>query len=137
MGGIILLLVLAIVLWIVGNSMTKPDSNKKETYPATGTIQKVIYTDSGNAYYYVVFNANGKTHTGQSITYSSKTKTLNDGDVVKIQYYFTKSGRARVIIDDNRLIPCEASLGSYGKAFKIISFVMFVVAVLLLVIKLI
>lgn len=137
MGGFILLLVLAIVLWIAGNSMTKPNSNEKDTYPATGTIQKVIYTDSGNAYYYVVFNANGTTYTGQSITYSSKTKTLNDGDVVQIQYYFTKSGRARVIIDDNRLIPCEASLGSYGKVFKIASVVLLVVAILVLVLKLI
>ena len=137
MGGFILLLVLAIVLWVVGNSMTKPDSNKKETSSAVGTIQKVIYTDSGNAYYYVAFNANGTAYTGQSITYSYKTKTLNDGDTVQIQYYFTKSGRARVIIDDNRLIPCEASFESYGKVFKSLSIVLFGVAVVVLVTKMI
>lgn len=136
MGGFIFLLILGIALGFIGNSMTKSNSNKIDTYPSTGTIQKVIYTDSGNAYYYVAFSANGTAHTGQSITYSSKTKTLNDGDTVQIRYYFTKSGRARVIIEDSTLIPCEASFSSFGKALKVISIVLVVVALILLAMKL-
>lgn len=105
---IIFLLIAAAVIWWLSR-LLKP--TEKVTYPGTGVIKSTIYTDTGNAWYYVDFTAeDGTTYTGQSITYSSDTKTLGDGTTVPIRYYFTKAGRARVIIEDPTIVPCDKSL---------------------------
>lgn len=47
---------------------------------ATGVIVQTIYSDTGNVMYIVNVELNGNIVKAQSIYYSSKTKSLPDGE---------------------------------------------------------
>lgn len=121
---LILAVVFIILAWIIGQT----DDDKYDMIEASATIDRVVYSDTGNAMYYVTFLENGKTITGQSIYYSSSTKALNGGDDVAINYFYTKGGNVRVIILDNTLKPCMNSLKSLSRVLLYISVILFIVA---------
>ena len=72
---------------------------------------------------------NGHKITAQTEYYSSKTKSLNPGDEVKIGYFFTKHGLARAFIFDERVVPVSNAIPKYYRFFAIIGVLMLLVAV--------
>ena len=103
-------LVVSIIFFIISKkskSFFTIDMTGTET---TSVIKKVFYVDGGNVLYYVSFQDMSGTVIGESIPYSSATKSLDEGEVVKIKYRVTKSIRPRVVILDERIKPCVDSL---------------------------
>ncbi|MBR1455150.1 MAG: hypothetical protein IJ593_11010 [Lachnospiraceae bacterium] len=137
MVKIIIVFVIAIVLLVIAFRM-KADhksenlqlSNFKETY---ATIDRVIFSDTGNAKYYVSFYENGDTITAQTDHYSSETKSLNTGDEVKIRYFVTKNGAPRAVIIDDRLIPVSNSVSDFYKILMIAGILLILVSAAMLV----
>lgn len=68
----------------------------------------------------------------KSIIYPGSGKRLQEGSTVNVEYYFTKAGWPRVIIQDSDLKPREKSLKGLPKVLGVISLVFFVVAILFL-----
>ncbi len=133
MVKIIQTLFIGIILLIIVFKM-RADSKKTVDYKQThATIDRVIYSDTGNVKYYVSFQENGDKITAQTDHYSSETKSLNPGDEVKIGYYFTKNNTPWAVILDDRVIPVSSSISGFcnflaivGILFVIIALAMFV-----------
>lgn len=104
--------------------------NYKRTY---AVIDRVIFSDTGNAKYYVSFEENGRAITAQTDHYSSETKSLDPGDRVEIGYFFTRAGTPRAVIFDERLIPVSTSVPGFYKALAVMGVLFFVIASVLLV----
>lgn len=132
---IIIVFVIAIVLLVIAfriKSAIQNDSSQMDNYKQTlATVDRVIFSDTGNAKYYVTFTENGKRVTAQTDHYSSKTKSLNPGDEVKIGYFYAKNGAPRAVIFDKRLIPLTNSALSLYKFLTIIGILLLLIAVVL------
>ena len=129
----IIVFVIAISLLVIAFRMKAAHKNEdlkmdnfKQTY---ATVDRVIFSDTGNAKYYVSFLENGEMITAQTDHYSSETKSLNPGDKVKIGYFFAKNGAPRAVILDERLIPVTNSVSSFYKFLTIIGIVLLLGAV--------
>lgn len=133
MVKLIIILVIAVALLVVAFRMKtalQNDSSKMDNYKQTfATIERVIFSDTGNAKYYVTFSENGNKITAQTDHYSSNTKSLNPGDEVKIGYFFAKNGAPRAVILDERLIPVSNSVPGYYKFIAVIGILLLLVAV--------
>ncbi len=99
---------------------------------STGIIDKVIYNDTGNVMYYVIINVDGQFVTAQSINYTSESKTLKQGKEVKVNYYFTPKGAARVEILDEDIVSCIDAVKLNSKNIKL--FIIVVIILLIIVI---
>lgn len=135
MVKIIIVFVIAIVLLVVAFRMKfalQNDSLQMDNYKqAFATIDRVIFSDIGNAKYYVTFTENGNKITAQTDHYSSKTKSLNPGDEVKIGYFFAKNGSPRAVILDENVVPVSNAVPGYYKFVAIIGLLLLIVAVAL------
>lgn len=128
MVKIIIVFAIAISLLVIASRMKAAHKNEdlkadnfKQTY---ATVELVIYSDTGNAKYYVSFLENGEMVTAQTDYYSSETKSINPGDKVKIEYFYAKNGAPRAVILDERVIPVANSVPSFYKALTIIGIVL-------------
>lgn len=99
--------------------------NAKRT---VATVDRVIYSDTGNVKYYVTFSENGHKVTAQTSHYSSKTKSLNAGDQVEIGYFYIGEKTARAFIIDDRVAPVSDSVPTYCKVFAGIGTLLLLVA---------
>ncbi len=126
----IALLVIASIMKAVLQSDLSHKSNYKQTF---AIIDRVIFSDTGNAKYYVAFTENGNKITAQTDHYSSETKSLNPGDEVKIGYYFTKNGIPRAVILDERVVPVSNAVFGYCKFIAVIGLLLIFVAVVMFV----
>ena len=73
----------------------------------TGIIKKTIYNDTGNVMYIVNVRLNQNVVEAQSIHYSSKTKSLEDGKNVEVDYWETPKGNKMVEILGEDIVPCK------------------------------
>lgn len=132
MVKIVIIFVIAIVLLVIAFGIRASQKNEKsqiDNYQQTyATIDRVIFSDTGNAKYYVTFTENGNEITAQTDHYSSKTKSLNPGDKVKIGYFIAKNGAYRAVIIDERLIPVSSSVPGYYKFLTIVGLLLLLVA---------
>ena len=96
-------------------------------------IERTIYSDTGNAKYYVSFVDDGKVFMAQTNHYSSKTKSLNPGDEVEIGYLFTKRDVPRAVIFDERIIPVSLSVPRTYKLFFIIGIALLIIGCIVLI----
>lgn len=128
----VIVLVIAIVLLVVAfrmKSALQNDSLQMDNYKQTfATIDRVIFSDTGNAKYYVTFTENGNKITAQTDHYSSKTKSLNPGDEVKIGYFFAKNGAPRAVILDESVVPVSNGIPGYYKFIATIGLLLLLVA---------
>lgn len=83
-------------------------------------IDRVVFSDTGNAKYYVSFEEDGNVILAETNHYSSEIKSLNPGDEVKIGYYFIKRGTPRAVIYDERLIPVSNSVPWFYRFMTIV-----------------
>lgn len=132
MVKIVIVFVIAVVLLVIAFVVKAAQKNEglqmdncKQTY---ATIDRVIFSDTGNAKYYVSFSEKGNRITAQTDHYSSETKSLNPGDEVKIGYFFTKNGAPRAVILDGRLMPVSNSVSGFYKFLIIIGILILLVA---------
>lgn len=124
----IAIIFLVIAYWI--KMAHKRESIRRGKYEQTyATIDRVIFSDTGNAMYYVLFMKNGNRILAQTDYYSSSTKSLNPGDEVKIGYYFTPRGTPRAIIYDDRVIPVSNFVPSFYKFFAAVGILLLLVAI--------
>lgn len=127
--------VIAIVLLVVAFKMKtalRSDSSRMDNYKQTfATIDRVIFSDTGNAKYYVTFTENGNKITAQTDHYSSETKSFNPGDEVKIGYFFAKNGAPRAVILDERVVPVSNGVPGFYNFIAIIGLLLLVVAVVM------
>lgn len=133
MVKIVIVFVIAIALFVIAFMMKVAHKNEgvqmdncKQTY---ATIDRVIFSDTGNAKYYVSFSENGNKIIAQTDHYSSGTKSLNPGDGVKIEYFFTKNGAPRAVILDERLTPVSNSVSGFYKFLTIVGILLLFAAV--------
>lgn len=128
MVKIVQILFIGIVLLVIVFRM-RADSKKTIDYKQTyATIDRVIFSDTGNAKYYVSFQENGDKITAQTDHYSSETKSLNPGDEVKIGYYFTKNNTPWAVILDERVIPVSSSISGFCKFLAIVGILFVAIA---------
>lgn len=131
-----IILVIAIVLLVVSFKMKtalQDESSQMDNYKQTfAIIDKVIFSDTGNAKYYVTFIENGNKITAQTDHYSSETKTLNPGDEVKIGYFFTKNGAPRAVILDEHLTLVSNGVPGFYKFIAIVGLLLLIAAVIML-----
>lgn len=132
MKEVIVLAVFATIFAMLASIFRNAGKRKQQLRSASGIIDSISHND-GEIKYYVLFNAEGKSFKGKSITYPPSTKRLCVGDEVKIHYYETKAGWPRVIIMDEDMKPCESSLKLLPKIFKWLSIGFFVVALIFLI----
>lgn len=133
MVKVVIVLIIAIVLLVIAyglkaahkNDILQMD-NYKQTY---ATIERVIFSDTGNAKYYVSFSENDNKITAQTDHYSSGTKSLNPGERVKIGYFFTKNGTPRAVILDERVTPVSNSASGFYKFLAIVGILLLLAAV--------
>ena len=76
----------------------------------TGVIDQTIYSDTGNVMYIVNVELNENIVKAQSINYSSKTKSLPDGEKVIVNYWETPKGNRLVEILDENIVPCSKDM---------------------------
>ena len=124
-----IIFVIAIVLLVVSFKMKtalQDESSQMDNYKQTfAIIDKVIFSDTGNAKYYVKITA-------QTDHYSSETKTLNPGDEVKIGYFFTKNGAPRAVILDEHLTLVSNGVPGFYKFIAIVGLLLLIAAVIML-----
>lgn len=129
--------ILALVFLVIAFVMKKgydDDNAKKEGYKQTyATVEKTLFSDTGNAWYYVSFMEDDKKIVAQTDHYSSETKSLNPGDQVTIGYYYVNENTARAVILDDRVIPVSNSTPKFYKVTAIIGAALFLVAVVMFV----
>lgn len=120
----VIVLVIAIIFLVVALSIKmsyKNDLAQAENYKQTyATMERTIFSDTGSVMYYVTFTDNGKVYTAQTDHYTSKTKSLNLGDTVKIGYFFICGNKPHAIIFDDRVIPVSDSVPSAYKFFTVV-----------------
>lgn len=128
----VIVFVIAIVLLVVAFRMKaalQSNNSQTDNYKQTfATIDRVIFSDTGNAKYYVTFMENGNKITTQTDHYSSKTKSLNPGDEVKIGYFFAKNGTPRAVILDESVVPVSNAVPGYYKFVAVIGLLLILVA---------
>lgn len=129
----IIVFVIAVVLLMVAFRMKaalQSNNSQMNKYKQTfATIDRVIFSNTGNAKYYVTFMENGNKITAQTDHYSSNTKSLNPGDEVKIGYFFIKNGTPRAVILDERVVPVSNAVSGYYKFVAVIGLLLILVAV--------
>lgn len=113
------LVVIAIGFLLVAFAM-KPSPEREDIRRTKGVIDRVIYSDEGNVMYYVRFVENEQKIMAQTVSYSYSTKSLNPDEEVEIGYYYTKKGRPRAIIFDDRITRCSEESLIWIKIFNII-----------------
>lgn len=132
-----ILFVISIIFLVIAYGFKrahKTDREQIDSYKQThATIERAIFSDTGNVKYYVSFFEDGNKITAQTDHYTSETKSLNPGDEVKIGYFFTKNGAPRAVILDEHVIPVSNSAPAFYKGCFVIGTVLLLVAVILLV----
>ncbi len=98
---IFLMSIIFFVIAFMGKRNLKKSECEERDYQCT--IDRVIFSDTGNVEYYVVFEENAHTIMTQTEHYSSKTPSLHPHEKVKIKYFFTKNKVPRAIIIDERV----------------------------------
>ena len=112
----------------------KKELAQMENYEQTSaTIERTIYSDTGDVRYYVSFVDNGRTIMAQTDYYSSDAKSLDAGDQVKIGYFFIRGSTAHAVIFDDRVIPVSDSDLSISKYMTVIGIVLLLVAIVMFV----
>ncbi len=129
--------VIAVVMLVISCGMKvslKNEKKKMANYKQTrATIDRVIFSDTGNAKYVVSFFENGNRITAQTDHYSSKAKSLNPGYEVRIGYYFTKKGLPWAVILDERVIPVSNHVSGYARLFAVIGVLLLLFAAVMFV----
>lgn len=135
MVKIIIVFVIAIVFLAIAFRIKTAHKNESiqmgnynQTYAA---IERVIFSDTGEVKYYVSFLDEENKIIAQTHYYSSKTKSLNPGDEVKIGYFFNKRGTPRAVIFDERVIPVSNSVPGFYKFMTIVGILLLLIAVVM------
>lgn len=122
----IIFLVIAFVIKIAHQKERAQIENCMQTY---ATIDRKIYSDTGEVKYYVSFVDNGRTIMAQTDYYSSETKSLDLKDEVKIGYFFIRENTAHAVILDDRVVPVSNSDSTIYKFIALIGILLLLVAV--------
>ena len=124
-------IVLSIASYGVYQACLHNAEDHREHCSASGTITRVVKTDSGGTMYYIQFmNMDGIEMEGQSVYYMRTNCKYQMGDPVNISYFITKKGRARIKIDDPDLSPSSDSAITAARNMKIASIVFFIIAMI-------
>lgn len=124
------LLIISFIVKMAHQNESLQIENYKQTY---ATIDRTIFSDTGNAKYYVSFTENGNKITAQTDHYSSETRSLNPGDEVKIGYFFTKGGTPRAVILDERMTPVTNSVSGFYKFLTVTGILLLLVSAVMFV----
>ncbi len=132
---IVIIFVIAIIFLVIAfriKASYKNECLQVENYKQTyATIDRVIFSDTGNAMYYVCFMENGNKITAQTDYYTSKTKSLNPGDEVKIGYFFNKGGIPLAVIFDERVITVSNYVPRFYIFMTIVGILLLLIAVVM------
>lgn len=98
-----ILALITFVIHIVGRRLLKKyhKERKEKEKDAVGRIERINDNESGNSWFYIVFEKDGKTHIAQTSSYIKKPKDIKIGDEVKIKYRLTKGKYALCRIMDD------------------------------------
>lgn len=96
-----------------------------------GIIEQTIYRDGGNLKYIVNVELKDKTVTAQSINYSSKSKNIESGDKVEVNYWATPKGNQLVEIIDEGMIPCGKDLAGELRFLAGFAIIIVIVSIIL------
>lgn len=128
MAKAVIVFVIAISMLVIASRIKaahKNDALKTDNFTQTyATVDRVIFSNTGNAKYYVSFWENGKMVTAQTDHYSSESKSLNPGDKVKIGYFPAKNGAPRAVILDEQAIPVANSASSFYMFLTLVGIVL-------------
>lgn len=125
----ITLIVFALIFAFLAFMTRNAGIRTQELETATAKIDRLTQHDR-DIVYYVSFYREGQLLQGKSIVYPGVGKRLQEGSIVNIEYYFTKAGWPRVIIQDPELEPREKTATKLPKVLGVISLGFFVVAIL-------
>lgn len=131
MSEVVILIVFALIFAILGFLTRNAGKRTQKLQTAKAKIDRLSHSD-GDIIYYVSFYNHGKLEQGKSIVYPGSGERLQVGAVVDVEYYFTKAGWPRVIIQDPNLIPRERTAGGLPKVLNVLSAGFFIAAVLFL-----
>lgn len=131
MKEVITLIVFAAIFGVLAFLTRNAGNRTQNLEVATATIDRLTHSD-GDIIYYVSFCREGQALQGKSIIYPGSCKRLQEGASVDIEYYFTKAGWPRVIIQDPELNPRENTVKKLPKVLTIISLGFLMVAVFFL-----
>lgn len=123
------LIVFALIFAVLAFLTRNAGSRNKNLETATAKIDRLTHSD-GDIIYYVSFYREGQLLQGKSIIYPGSGKRLQEGSTVNVEYYFTKAGWPRVIIQDPDLKPRGKTATKLPIVLGIISLGFFVVAIL-------
>ena len=124
----IIFLVIAFIIKRAHKKEQAQMNNYKQTF---ATIDRTIYSDTGEVRYYVSFVDDDRTILAQTDYYSSETKSLKAGDEVKIGYFFIRENTAHAVIFDERVIPVSNSIPRVYKFMTAIGLLLILVAVVM------
>ena len=92
----ILFLVCGLISLLLSDSKTD-----LQNLPITmGQIIQVHQSEAGNTYYYIGFDINGQYYEGYSVYYFDTLGKYRIGDPVSVGYFFTKKGKAILVLND-------------------------------------
>jgi len=131
MKEVITLIVFAAIFGVLAFLTRNAGSRTQNLETATATIDRLTHSD-GDIIYYVSFYREGQVVQGKSIIYPGSGKRLQEGTTVDIEYYFTKAGWPRVIIQDPELNPRENTAKKLPKILGVISLGFLAVAIFFL-----
>ena len=127
----VIAIIFLLIAFLIKSSHQKESTQIENSKRTIATIDQTIYSDTGEVMYYVSFVDNGRTVTAQTDYYSSKTKSLNPGDQVKIGYFYIQGKTAHAVIFDDRVIPVAASDSSIYKFLTLVGILLLLVAVIM------
>lgn len=128
----VIVLILSVLTFLFALWLGEDSDKKFEKKETTGVIEKAIY-EASSSWFYVSFFVDGEKITAQSNSYTQKNGSLYKGDAVLIKYYFTKGGKPRVDIIDDRLEPVSIIAKSASRVFVAVSLLLLAVSVCLLI----
>lgn len=106
------------------------DENLIKTYEQTyAAVERVVFSDTGNAKYYVSFTVAGERITAETGYYSSETKSLNSGDKVRIGYYFARGGAPWAVIFDDRVTAVSGSVPAFYKGMTVLGMLLLLISI--------
>lgn len=120
------LLIISFIIKTAHRNENLEIANYKQTY---ATIERTVFSDTGNAMYYVSFMESGNKIVAQTDYYSSDARSLNPGDEVKIGYFFTKRGTPSAVILDERVVAVANSVPGFYKFLTVTGILLLLVSV--------
>ena len=129
----VIAIIFLLISFLIRLAHQKENTQIENSKQTIATIDRTIYSDTGEVMYYVSFTENGRTIIAQTDHYSSKTKSLDPGDQVKIGYFYIRGKTAHAVIFDERVSPVSDSDPSICRFLTIAGILLLLIAAIMLV----